>query len=121
MFEIEQTKELIEYRNGISSTPNICQISFLYLKQLKKEDQKIISKEIKMSRVYINGVHDFSYDGKNLSFSLTDTHEVKTGEVRKTVSFHCVSELNVIEDICKYIIKEINTIKSMSKDKKKKQ
>ena len=72
-----------------------------------------------MSRVYINGVHDFSYDGKNLSFSLTDTHEVKTGEVRKTVSFHCVSELNVIEDICKYIIKEIDTIKSMSKDKKK--
>ena len=72
-----------------------------------------------MSRVYINGVHDFSYDGKNLSFSLTDTHEVKTGEVRKTVSFHCVSELNVIEDICKYIIKEIDTIKLMSKDKKK--
>ncbi|MDC3063686.1 hypothetical protein OA253_03630 [Alphaproteobacteria bacterium] len=68
-----------------------------------------------MSRVYINGVHDFSYDGKNLSFTLTDTHEVKTGEVRKTVSFHCVSELNVIEDICKYIIKEIDTIKSMSK------
>ena len=63
-----------------------------------------------MRRVYINGVHDFSYDGKNLSFSLTDTHEVKTGEVRKTVSFHCVSELNVIEDICKYIIKSISFI-----------
>jgi len=72
-----------------------------------------------MSRVYINGVHDFSYDGKNLSFSLTDTHQVKTGEVRKNVSFHCMSEIEVIEDICKYIIKEIDTIKSMSKDDKK--
>ena len=69
-----------------------------------------------MSRVYINGVHDFSYDGKNLSFSLTDTHQVKTGDVRKTVSFHCVSEIHVIEDICKYIIKEIDNIKSMSKN-----
>ena len=72
-----------------------------------------------MSRVYINGVHDFSYDGKNLSFTLTDTHQVKTGEVRKNVCFHCVSEIQVIEDICKYIIKEIDTIKSMSKDDKK--
>ena len=49
-----------------------------------------------MSRVYINGVHDFSYDGKNLSFTLTDTHQVKTGEVRKNVCFHCVSEIQVI-------------------------
>ena len=72
-----------------------------------------------MRRVYINGVHDFSYDGKNLSFSLTDTHQVKTGEVRKTVSFNCVSEIDVIEDICKYIIKEIDTIKLMSKEDKK--
>ena len=69
-----------------------------------------------MSRVYINGVHDFSYDGKNLSFTLTDTHQVKTCEVRKNVCFHCVSEIQVIEDICKYIIKEIDTIKTMSKD-----
>ena len=72
-----------------------------------------------MSRVYINGVHDFSYDGKNLSFSLTDTHQVKTGEVRKNVSFHCMSEIQVIEDICKYIIKEIDTIKTISKDTEK--
>ena len=69
-----------------------------------------------MSRVYINGVHDFSYDGKNLSFSLTDSHQSKTGEIRKTVSFQCISEIQVIEDICKYIIKEIDTIKSMTKD-----
>ena len=72
-----------------------------------------------MSRVYINGVHDFSYDGKNLSFTLTDTHQVKTGEARKNVCFHCVSEIQVIEDICKYIIKEIDTIKTMSKDTEK--
>ena len=72
-----------------------------------------------MSRVYINGIHDFSYDGKNLSFSLTDTNQTKTGEVRKTVSFQCISEIQVIEDICKYIIKEIDTIKSMSKDTEK--
>ena len=34
-----------------------------------------------MNRVYINGVHNINFDGKKLSFSLTDTFQKNSGEI----------------------------------------
>ena len=48
MFEIKQTKERIEYRNGISSTPKY--MKYLFFKETaEKKGKKIISEEIKMT------------------------------------------------------------------------
>ena len=72
-----------------------------------------------MNRVYINGVHNINFDGKKLSFSLTDTFQKNSGEIVRNEIFNCLTDLEVAEEICNFLIGEIEKIKNLNSNSRK--
>ena len=66
-----------------------------------------------MSRTYFNGVNNLSFNGTMLSFVLDDTYQISTGKMEKGKVIELMSEVNSVEGVCKYLLGEIEKIKSM--------
>ena len=66
-----------------------------------------------MSRTYFNGVNNLSFNGTMLSFVLDDTYQISSGKMEKGKVIELMSELNSVEGVCKYLLGEIEKIKSM--------
>ena len=64
-----------------------------------------------MSRKYINGISNLSFDGKLFSFSLDDTYQNKNQEVNRKKVVEIISDLNTVESIAKFLLKEVTEIK----------
>ena len=66
-----------------------------------------------MSRRFINGISNLSFDGKLFSFSFDDKYQNKNGELKKIEVAQVICDLDTIEGIAKFLLKEIKEIKSM--------
>ena len=65
-----------------------------------------------MSRVYVNGVGNISFNGTFFSFALDDTYQAKNGALNKGVVIELVTELEAAEGICHFLLEEIQKIRS---------
>ena len=70
-----------------------------------------------MTRVYFNGVGNINSNGKTISFILEDTIIYKNGEKQKKVISELITEVNTAEEIFKFLLEEINKIKSIDNSK----
>jgi hypothetical protein len=64
-----------------------------------------------MARHFFNGISNLSFDGQFFSFSLDDTYQTKQREVKKEIVVNLISDLETVENVCKFIVEEISTIK----------
>lgn len=67
-----------------------------------------------MSRVYFNGVSQISYNGRMISFVLDDTYKKGMSDPTKNQVIELISELEAAEGVCRYLLNEIEKIKSLT-------